>query len=205
MGKRDAGVTGVASRDAIEAVLLNSDTPCFEQIQTAGTRGEACRLAIEEVDKADLLWTMPDVFAVVDKIRKEAGSTEYCLDGPIDQEWLAAVGIYVYEEASATPSGTKEHSTRILGGDDVDGEKRSSDDDKGGDEIAELVVTPNDDGTAYCYIESYKLTLGNSGVVHVAGNSVSVTAIGIRRSRREILELCRALKAWAIFYPEDFR
>ncbi len=111
--------------------------------------------------------------------------------GRITHEWLISVGIYPNE---ALPL---DYSCRIVGGDD-DGWKTSSDQDQDGDEIADLVISfPEDDGEptdwVHVYIETWQLP---------DLNTVCLVPLGTRKTQEEILALCRALRAWAIKYPE---
>lgn len=105
---------------------------------------------------------------------------------PITGDWLASVGIYPGDE----PEG--EYAVRIVGGTD-DGWKEDSGADRPGDEIANLVVVPDPAGWASCYVETYRLP---------DLNTAAIVELGVRHTRAEILDLCRALKAWAIHYPE---
>lgn len=105
----------------------------------------------------------------------------------ITSDWLKSIGIYPDQRDNA-PMKT-EHSVRI-----EDGEgKESSDEDKDGDTITELVVVPNEDGSANCYIEEWVIP---------SLNTVGLVSLGERKTQEEILQLCRVLKAWAITYPE---
>lgn len=107
-------------------------------------------------------------------------------DEPIDAEWLKSVGIHQHD------STEPEFHCRIVGGSD-DGWKHSSDDDAQEDEIAELVVCPLEDGSAACYIETWQLP---------DMNTTALIDLGVRKTRSEVLDLCRALKAWSVsFYP----
>lgn len=113
---------------------------------------------------------------------------------PINAEWLHSVGIYQSDEGKLKDGDPPvEFGCRIVGGTD-DGWKEDSDQDEPGDEIANLVVVPAEDGSAAVYVETYKLP----GL-----ETVSIVELGVRKSRVEILDLCRALKAWAITYSED--
>lgn len=108
----------------------------------------------------------------------------------ITAEWLTAVGIYPSE--AGTAGGARpptEFAARIRGGTD-DGWKKSTDQDGDGDEIAELVIElqPGEEWVAV-YVETYALP---------SLNTVALIYLGTRRTRREILELCRALKAWGV-------
>lgn len=115
----------------------------------------------------------------------------------ITPEWLREIGIY-RSDCGAKNSGepdelVTEFGCRIVGGTD-DGWKTSSDQDQDGDEIADLVLVYEDDReTVSVYVETWRLP---------DLNTVALVELGSRRTRGEILALCRALRAWAIRYPE---
>lgn len=116
-------------------------------------------------------------------------------DEPITAEWLSSVGIYQSDAGKNSPDHPPtEFGARIRGGTD-DGLKTSSDQDADGDEIADLVVAlaPGENWVSV-YVETYALP---------SLNTVAIVELGVRHSRQEILDLCRALKAWAITYPPD--
>jgi hypothetical protein len=118
---------------------------------------------------------------------------------PITRDWLTSIGILQSDAGKSHPNDTAtEYGCRIRGGDD-DGWKTSSDDDKNEDEIAELNIVFEKDGSVYAYVETY--TQPRKGGTHC--ETVSMVELGQRHTRGEILELCRALKAWAITYPKE--
>lgn len=131
--------------------------------------------------------------AVVRMTRKEGGCPEHVLTGPIDHAWLTAVGIHEFENEHTSSLGHGEYSARIEGG--VPGGRTCSSEDQDGDEIAKLVIYLEESGRAVAYIETYE---------HPTYTNLSITMIGPRTTRAEVLQLCRALKAWAIVYPEGF-
>jgi hypothetical protein len=111
---------------------------------------------------------------------------------PITAEKLIAMGIYGNGEPDCT-----EFSARIRGGSDT-GYKQDSDEDAPNDEIAELVLTPAEDfglGAWLACIETYHAT---------TKNTVAIIDLGSRTTMEEVVELCRALKAWAVNYPTVF-
>ncbi len=117
------------------------------------------------------------------------------MDDRVTPEWLISVGIYPSEAGLARPDDApKEFGCRIVGGTD-DGWKKSSDEDEDGDEIAELVIAFEEgrESVAVC-IETWSLP---------SLNTVAIVELGSRHTRAEVLDLCRALKAWAIKYPEN--
>lgn len=110
---------------------------------------------------------------------------------PITPEWLKSIGIYPDDLDKP-----REYCARIVGASDY-GQKEDSDDDKDGDEIAHLVVVlAPEDGSVSCYLETYELP---------SLNTRDMIELGIRKTRNEILELCHALKAWAIKYPPEYQ
>lgn len=111
-------------------------------------------------------------------------------DEPITAEWLSSVGIYPGDHLCQHDA--PEHAIRIRGGSD-DGWKEDSDADQPGDEIANLVIAPDPAGWAGCYAETYRIP---------DLNTVAIVELGVRHTRAEILDLCRALKAWGVTYPE---
>ena len=116
----------------------------------------------------------------------EAGDEE-----PISADWLKSVGIYPSDEGR-TKTGPTEFGVRVVGGSDS-GWKEDSGQDIPGDEIANLVVVPIKDGAeAEVYLETYEKP---------SLNTVEMISLGVRKTRGEILDLCRGLKAWAITYP----
>ena len=175
---------------AVEPSIMTSAANHY--IAFVAAMEELVRLGFEDRGiPADIL------HAVVRMTRKEGGCPEHVLSGPISPEWLTAVGIGEYEEASSTPSGAREFTVRIRGGDDM-GEKTSSDDDKEGDEISELTIVPDGHGNAGCYVATYEWHERTPNI------DKDVISLGLRCSRSDVLLLCRALKAWAIHYPEGF-
>jgi hypothetical protein len=104
----------------------------------------------------------------------------------ITADWLKSVGIYPGD----TPDN--EFSVRIVGGSDS-GWMSSSDDNKDGDEICDLVVSLQG-GEANVFIETWSIP---------GQMTTAVIELGRRQTREEVLDLCRALKAWAVKYPSS--
>ncbi len=103
----------------------------------------------------------------------------------ITDQWLSYVGILPHGEVD------NEFGVRIRGGSD-DGWKTTSDQDVDGDEVCTLVlVLVPGDGIVCVYIELYELP---------SLNTTALIELGIRRSRAEVLLLCKALGAWGIRY-----
>ncbi len=112
----------------------------------------------------------------------------------ITAEWLKSVGIYQSDAGKKTPHDKpSEFAIRIVGGSDS-GWMSSSDDNKDGDEIAELIVSLQGD-EANVYIETYTIP-GQA--------TAAVIELGRRQTRQEILDLCRALKAWSLKYDRAY-
>lgn len=112
---------------------------------------------------------------------------------PITPEWLSSIGIYPKD---GNKPERYEHTVRIRGADDS-GWKMSSEHDTPGDEIANLVVAYAEEeyGDAVgIYIETYTIT---------NLNTVECIYLGLRHTREEVLDLCRALKAWGVKYDVD--
>jgi hypothetical protein len=110
----------------------------------------------------------------------------------ITPEWLISVGIYPSDAGKRNrDDAPQEFGVRVVGGTD-DGWKTTSDEDEGGDEIADLVVSlePDRETVAVC-VETYSLP---------SLNTVAIVELGSRSTRAEILDLCRALRAWAVKY-----
>lgn len=113
---------------------------------------------------------------------------------PINHEWLRSIGIYQSDDGKKHPDDEPtEFGVRVVGGSD-DGWKTSSDDDDPKDEIVELIVAL-EPGESWVSVWLEVYTEGTR-------KTVAVIELGPRRTRAEILDLCRALKAWAIKYPE---
>ena len=112
---------------------------------------------------------------------------------PITGDWLTSVGIYPSDDGKPfLPDGNLDYDAppvefgvRVRGG---------SDDGAHGDEVVELVVVPNGDGSAAVYLEVYRIP---------GQTTVEVVDLGTRHTRDEILDMCRALKAWAVKYPTE--
>jgi len=119
--------------------------------------------------------------------RKTSGTTPA---EPITRDWLKGIGVYPCELTQRAGEEPHEFGVRIRGGSD-NGDKTSSNDDKPGDEIAELVLSFDADGCVYAFVESYE---------DGTNKTRNVIELGRRETREEVLELCYALKAWAIRY-----
>lgn len=129
---------------------------------------------------------------------------------PITGDWLRSVQIFPSDEGKPfLPDGEPDYDAppvefgvRIRGGTD-DGWKTNSDDDTHGDEIAQLVVVPNEDGSAGVFIEVWRMPDRAAVTASVGLTTVAVVELGTRHTRDEILDLCRALKAWAVKFPTE--
>lgn len=108
----------------------------------------------------------------------------------INREWLKSVGIYPCELTQRAGELPHEYGVRIRGGSDM-GDKRDSNADKPGDEIAELIIAFEPDGSVHAFIETYE---------EGTNKTLAVIELGRRETRAEVLELCRGLMAWAIRY-----